>query len=689
MPRYQEDNGYVSMLDPNIFQFQQQLLNKKQQQYDTGYSIALDTKDKYSAFDTDPEDVQVRNQALGQFTGNVNELVQSKYNGDWGRASKEVAGLVTKFKQDPVWETMQYAKQQRAMEDELTARFGPSALPFASMRGKSVLGAEGKLLKPEEMRVNVEERLNDLPVMDKIWSELSPRSLSGTSISEKVVNGKKIPVIVDAQGKEISESMINRELNNMLNIYRDTDNYKQRIREYSQINGMSVDEAEEKIKQDFLEVGMSKKMRQYDERWQPFNLKNYGFGDETNPNQPNVIPTYETTYEDKDREEGKKLLEKGVSGIGLKGALNLNPNIASNRYAMDIMSRPAIQNLSSPQNIGEFVNKNLELETGRWMDNEVLGNIALKADDVYQKYAQPKGEAASAQYGQFNISNIPKANNERSKYIRNELLKYDNTLSDKDIRKIDKALRKGYQEANREYNKAIKVAVENESSKIGDNDLLIYGPNVYTESGLKYKKQLEYMSELYSPSNFSIIEGKYSDESYIKNDKKKFIEAYGTKKPIIKGFGFDNTIGITVGITNPDEKVQAAKLDNARPEQLYAMILAGGKPEALQSEIASKLKTGNLVPDVEGNNKLTSFKIAENISEDNKKLRSLYIGDARDEDYVTNNVILQLNDYLSANNIDPLPVNDITSDNINEPYYFNDNIDLFMVASILDRNKNK
>lgn len=566
MPRYQEDNGYISMLDPNIFQFQQQLLNRKQGQYDAGYSIALDTKDKYSTFDSDPEDVQVRNQALDQFTGNINDLVQSKYNGDWGRASKEVAGLVTKFKQDPVWETMQYAKQQRAMEDELTARFGPSALPFASMRGKSVLGADGKLLTPEQMRVNVEERLNDLPVMDKIWSELSPRTWSGTSFTTKELpNGQVINVMVDSKGKEISEGMINKELNNMLNIYRDTDNYKQRIREYTQIGGMDVAEAEEKIKQDFLEVGMSKKMRQSDQNVQPYNPSNYVDDDESTSPDSDMIPYKQESEKIPGSENIDKQLKRGIKGKSIEES-------AGGGYAQTILEQ-AKKEIPEPDYYSPIKDKILQWQNVKIKDNNTIDEI-IKIHNRENPIFFKTEEEAEAYKKKYPL--------DRHEETMNYLEKRFPTLNKQKREDLYMDVIQAKKDLDRNYNKALEVkSQEIRKANYSDVQLTYLTPNVTTEGGKDKEKILNLINDKLNIDDVQILE----DDPYSTKDKEKNRKEYASsktnKKPKIKGFAYDPNIGPRFLFETADGSEKSGIITGGDPTYVINLLNKFGYPEAV------------------------------------------------------------------------------------------------------------
>lgn len=646
MPRYQEDNGYVSMLDPNIFQFQQQLLNKKQQQYDVGYSIALDTKDKYSVFDSSLEDVPVRNQALDQFTSNVNELVQSKYNGDWGRASKEVAGLVTKFKQDPVWEAMQYAKQQRAMEDELTARFGPSALTFASMRGKSVLGADGKLLTPEQMRVNVEERLNDYPIMDKIWSELSPRTWSGTSFTtKKLSNGKVINVIVDSKGKEISEDMINKELDNMLNIYRDTDNYDQRIREYTQINGMSIDEAEDKIKQDFLEVGMSKKMRQSDQNVQPYDPSNYTNADEPINPKLGLIPYKQETEDLPGSEDIDKQLKRGIKGKTIE-------DTPGGGYAKDILDKA--KEMAGDQEYIPLIKE------------KILSDYNVKVSDATIN----KIIEIDSSKEMFNYK-------DKNEEISNYLEKRFPTLSKYKRENIASEIIRQKGNSDKLYKSQLEVLSEDIKKRdFGEVQLTYLTPDVTTKEGQDKEKTLKLINDKLNVDDVQILE----DDTYTTKDKEKNRKKYESskvnKKPKIKGFAYDPNIGPRFLIETEDGSEKSGMITGGDPTYVINLLYKYGYPEAVNMML-NEYNVKNNDPVYTG----SSFRMKIE-GEGTNLWNYLYEGSRDNPKYITVGQMRKLGEEFELSsdidlNIDP-ELND------NEPYKFRDKAEPIQFAAWYD-----
>lgn len=579
MARYQDDNGYVSMLDPNMFNFQMQLLNKKQQQYDTGYSIALDTKDKYSSFNTDPEDVPVRNQALDQFTGTVNDLVKSKYNGDWGQASKEVAGLVTKFKSDPVWETMQFAQKQRAMEDELTARYGPNYLGFKGMRGKSILGENGKLRSVKDMQIDVQERLQDLPVMDKLWDELSPQSLAGTHFAKrKLPNGQEVDVLVDSTGAKIDEKLVNKELNNMLKVYRDTPNYQQRVREYTELNGMSVDEAENKIKQDLLEVGMTKRKSTYQENWRVIDPDSYSSGKgKTDAMGYKGIPTGRATEDIAVNVDARKKVEN------LKRSGITNPqfdNSPSGILAKQMWDQVQAVMPESPS-IENEVQKAL-LKNDILVDDTTLQKV-LQLEEVEKTGTQSD---LVTQQKQFEILRKEIPGKSTGYYTR-----IYNTIKDKQ------------KEINKLYDKTFKVQTENVlDQNYGPADLVFTRPEPWTEQGAK---QLVALNKINDPkegvlkmNNFEFTQGSYKGEKWIKDDAKAIATEYKEKKtsPSIYSFTYNDQLGPRVQILNPDGLPQPAKLKNFDPVYTVSLMYAFGYPEAVNGYITENIKPGDTVP---------------------------------------------------------------------------------------------
>jgi len=177
MYRYNEPSvaQYESFFNPIPLDFVQQNLQQHQQKYDVGYGEALAAKDMYQGVEVGAEDIAGKNQIVTEFTNNMDKMVKEKYGGDWGRASKEVARMVTNVRQNEFWDTAKVLKDRREQERQLVMKYGPKALQFKSLQGMSAIDpATGKVRRPEELDFDVQEQGDWQGYMKTVLSSINP-----------------------------------------------------------------------------------------------------------------------------------------------------------------------------------------------------------------------------------------------------------------------------------------------------------------------------------------------------------------------------------------------------------------------------------------------------------------------------------------------------------------------------------
>ena len=211
MYRYNEPSipQYESFFNPIPLEFVQQNLQQHQQKYDVGYGEALAAKDMYAGTEVGVEDIAGKNQLVTDFTKNMDTMVKEKYGGDWGRASKEVARMVTNVRQNPFWDTAKTLKERREQERQLVMKYGPKALQFKSLQGVSAIDpATGQVRKPEELEFDVQEQGDWQGYMKTILSSINPDQYGiGLTDAEKgylshgeysKIDRKKLDKIIDS-----------------------------------------------------------------------------------------------------------------------------------------------------------------------------------------------------------------------------------------------------------------------------------------------------------------------------------------------------------------------------------------------------------------------------------------------------------------------------------------------------------
>lgn len=249
---------YISMFNPLPVEYGRENLERAANRYDYWLTNMLETKDAYSQIPTGAEEIPIKNQLLGNFMDQNEEIVKTKYQGDWGAAAKELAARTTQLKSNEFWQYAPILQQRREEERRLKTQFGPNALPFKSLSGKQFFDQTGKFIgKPEDMDYEIEERLNDVPVMESMWNQIPEIR---NYVEDQEIRNAAGQVIGYKTGisEGISKDMIKNYLGEAFSRYQDTANYSQRKREYMELNGITSDEADAKIKSDLLSTGMER-----------------------------------------------------------------------------------------------------------------------------------------------------------------------------------------------------------------------------------------------------------------------------------------------------------------------------------------------------------------------------------------------------------------------------------------------
>jgi hypothetical protein len=177
---YNQSNKYQSFLNEDILALQQQLINNAQQRYDTSYGLALQAKDTYLQTPVDLEEVNVKNKLVSGFSDEINKLVNTKYSGDWGAASKEIASKVTNMRSNPFWDASRSASKIREREIEYKTKLGADALVSNSLIGRSIVDDEGNILSADKMQpVMIDRRQVANAWMEKHGSSAQNKRESG------------------------------------------------------------------------------------------------------------------------------------------------------------------------------------------------------------------------------------------------------------------------------------------------------------------------------------------------------------------------------------------------------------------------------------------------------------------------------------------------------------------------------
>lgn len=136
---------YESFYDPIPVESLISSSQRSAQEYSAAYTGALAAQDALAQELVGMQDIASKNQLINESIANMNTTVKDKYGGDWGRASKEIAGLVTQARGDPYWNAAKEAESRRKEMREMKIKHGPNLFVFNDPTKIGVMDDQGKL----------------------------------------------------------------------------------------------------------------------------------------------------------------------------------------------------------------------------------------------------------------------------------------------------------------------------------------------------------------------------------------------------------------------------------------------------------------------------------------------------------------------------------------------------------------
>jgi hypothetical protein len=116
---------------------------------------------------------------------NIDKMVEEKYGGDWGRASKEIARSVTQMRSDPFWNAQKEVEKRRTAFQEQVTKFGPQAMVFGQdPRQLSTMDEFGRVRGQEQFTGRVVEQGDWGKTARAIFSSLTPDKIQSAGLTE-------------------------------------------------------------------------------------------------------------------------------------------------------------------------------------------------------------------------------------------------------------------------------------------------------------------------------------------------------------------------------------------------------------------------------------------------------------------------------------------------------------------------
>lgn len=165
---------YESFFNPIPIDFIQSELDKRQNRYDAAYAGSLAARDELSNVQVGLADLGSKNQIISQGIGDISKMVEEKYGGDWGRASKEVARNISNLRANPFWNAQKEAQKQRDIAQELKIKYGSNAMIFNDPTNLSVLDNQGRVRDFSQFQPDIVEKGDWLKTARELLAGLTP-----------------------------------------------------------------------------------------------------------------------------------------------------------------------------------------------------------------------------------------------------------------------------------------------------------------------------------------------------------------------------------------------------------------------------------------------------------------------------------------------------------------------------------
>jgi len=211
---------YESFFNPVPIDFIQKQFDRRQGAYDTAFAGTMAAKEAMGQEQAALQDIGSKNQIIGDTMSNIDKIVEEKYGGDWGRASKEIAGVVTSARQNPFWETTKHLKEQQGIQQKYMLD-NPNAFIRQDVLGQSSIDPEtGKVRSREDITFDAFERGDYDASIEKQFADIRANieDMGLRRVDEKGVEGmlskERVEEITDTRLKEAAKQGVDTFLTN-------------------------------------------------------------------------------------------------------------------------------------------------------------------------------------------------------------------------------------------------------------------------------------------------------------------------------------------------------------------------------------------------------------------------------------------------------------------------------------------
>jgi hypothetical protein len=177
----------------------------KQAKHDKEVSNVSKAADEFSQVETRPiqEDIQAKNKIVSGYIGEVQDIVSTKYGGNYAAAQPEISRITSKYASSPFWQynkayVDQY-KKAKTEQDKLTAE-GKQMVDFdSSIFNKGIYDEQGNINK---IGFDVQSQLNHGEIAEKLANDLK------ASLDDKGLSQYGLGYLKDRSVEELSKEDI-------------------------------------------------------------------------------------------------------------------------------------------------------------------------------------------------------------------------------------------------------------------------------------------------------------------------------------------------------------------------------------------------------------------------------------------------------------------------------------------------
>ena len=208
-PRQSAAFEYESFFNPIPLDFVQEELGRRQDRFDTSFAGATQGQDEMNQTLVGMPDIEGKRNLVNKSVEGMNKLVDEKYGGDWGRASKEIASRVTSARSNPFWNAQSEAQKQRGLAQELKTKYGQDAFIFNDPTNLSVLDENGQVRGMDQFQPDIVQKGDYVKTAKQLIQGLEP-DINAYGLTEAEIDGflknKTVSKITEDKIKAFAES---------------------------------------------------------------------------------------------------------------------------------------------------------------------------------------------------------------------------------------------------------------------------------------------------------------------------------------------------------------------------------------------------------------------------------------------------------------------------------------------------